>query len=134
MSSGRWNIATGLLFIAAFMAYGFVLIYLRDFAPGKEEWIASYSTGKHFEARLAHAHGNLFALLNVVLGILLPRLGLKEGKAKLLASLGLAGMLMPVGILAEVYAGAPPVFVLLGGACMLAAMAWAGVRVAKSYA
>lgn len=26
-----------------FMAYGFLLIYLRDFAQGKEEWAISYS-------------------------------------------------------------------------------------------
>lgn len=36
MSHGKINIVTGLLFLAAFMLYGFVLIYLRDFAPGKE--------------------------------------------------------------------------------------------------
>ena len=49
------------------MAYGFLLIYLRDFAPGKEEWINSYSIGKHFESRLAHVHGNLFAILNILI-------------------------------------------------------------------
>ena len=47
--------------MASFMIYGFVLIYLRDFAPGKEAWIESYNTGAHFEARLAHVHGNLFS-------------------------------------------------------------------------
>ncbi len=131
MSQGRYNIAAGFLLIAAFMAYGFLLVYLRDFAPGKEDWIASYSTGKHFEARLAHAHGNLFALLNVALGLVLPRLALADGRRKALAWLGLVGMLMPLGILAEVYLGAPPAFVLLGGASMLVAMAWVGVAVAR---
>ena len=58
---GKKNIAAGFLFLAAFMLYGFVLIYLRDFAPGKEAWIADYAVGKHFESRLAHVHGNLFA-------------------------------------------------------------------------
>jgi hypothetical protein len=29
--------------MALFMAYGFLLIYLRDFAPGKEQWIADYT-------------------------------------------------------------------------------------------
>ena len=29
------NMAAGFFFLAAFMIYGFVLIYLRDFAPGK---------------------------------------------------------------------------------------------------
>ena len=45
---GKNNIAAGFLFLAGFMLYGFVLIYLRDFAPGKEAWIAQYSMGKHF--------------------------------------------------------------------------------------
>ena len=42
---GKNNIAIGFLAMAVFMAYGFLLIYLRDFAPGKEEWINSYSVG-----------------------------------------------------------------------------------------
>lgn len=60
MMEGKRNIAAGFLFMAAFMVFGFILIYLRDFAPGKESWIANYATGKHFESRLAHVHGNLF--------------------------------------------------------------------------
>ena len=68
MKSGRYNVGVGLLVMALFMAYGFFLIYLRDFAPGKEQWIADYGIGKHFESRLAHVHGNLFALVNVGLG------------------------------------------------------------------
>ena len=126
MSSGRYNLAVGLLTLAGFMVYGFVLIYLRDFAPGKEEWIASYGLGKHFEARLAHVHGGLFALINVVLGVVVPRLP-GAGTRKGVAALGMAGLLMPTGILAEVYFGAPPVLVLLGGVAILVAMVWAGV-------
>jgi hypothetical protein len=45
------------------MAYGFLLIYLRDFAPGKEEWINSYSIGKHFETRLSPCTRQSFRLL-----------------------------------------------------------------------
>jgi hypothetical protein len=52
---GTWNIGVGLWVMAAFMIYGFVLFYLRDFVPGREVWIESYNTGAHFEARLAHA-------------------------------------------------------------------------------
>ena len=71
--NGKNNIAIGFLTMGAFMAYGFLLIYLRDFAPGKAEWVNSYSTGKHFESRLAHVHGNLFAFLNILIGYLLLR-------------------------------------------------------------
>ena len=63
--------AIGFLTMGFFMIYGFLLIYLRDFAPDKLAWVNSYSTGKHFETRLAHVHGNLFAFLNVVMGYLL---------------------------------------------------------------
>jgi hypothetical protein len=69
MKHGKFNISAGLLFMAGFMVFGFVLIYLRDFAPDKAQWVADYAVGKHFESRLAHVHGNLFAFLNIVSGI-----------------------------------------------------------------
>jgi hypothetical protein len=43
----------------------------------------------------------------------------------------LAGLLMPTGILAEVYLGTPPVFVLFGGVSTLAGTAWLGLAVAR---
>lgn len=131
MRDGQRNIVAGLMVMAAFMCYGFVLIYLRDFAPDKEAWIASYGAGKHFESRLAHAHGNLFALLNVVFGFLLLRLPLTGAPARWISWLLLLGLLMPIGILAEVLFGAPPVLVLVGGLSMLAGTAWLGVAVAR---
>lgn len=129
---GKKNIVAGIGFLFGFMLYGFVLVYLRDFAPGKEEWIASYTTGEHFEARLAHVHGNLFAILNIVYGLLLLRLSLDSASANWISWLALVGMLMPLGILAEVLAGAPPVFVLLGGASMAVATAWLGVAALRA--
>mgnify|MGYP001434285812 CR=1 FL=1 len=124
---GKKNIAAGFLFLAAFMVYGFILIYLRDFAPGKAQWIADYAVGKHFESRLAHVHGGLFAFINIVVGYLLLRLPIGAFSAKWISWLALAGMLMPLGILAEVAFGAPPIFVLGGGIAMVAAMVWFGV-------
>ncbi len=121
---GRLNIWTGFLFLAIFMLYGFVLVYLRDFAPDKEAWIASYATGKHFESRLAHAHGNLFALINVAVGIALVRLPIPATQARGISWTALAGMLMPIGIFAEVALGTPPALVLLGGLLMVIAMLW----------
>ena len=114
-----------------FMAYGFLLIYLRDFAPGKEAWIAEYTTGKHFESRLAHVHGNLFAFLNIVIGYLLLHFGGRLKNVKTISWLALTGMLMPLGILAEVYFGAPPIFVLIGAAAMTTAVVWLGVSFFK---
>jgi len=125
---GRWNIGLGLIFMAGFMLYGFFLVYLRDFAPGHEEWAGSYSTGKHFEARLAHVHGNLFALLNILVGWLLLQINLPARKETWLSILALSGMLMPAGILGEIYFGLSPVFVLAGALAMTIAILWLGLE------
>ena len=108
------------------MAYGFILIYLRDFATGKEEWINSYSIGKHFETRLAHVHGNLFAFLNILIGYLLLHFNDKLTNTKAISWLALTGLLMPIGILTEVYFGIPPVLVLIGAVAMTTSVIWLG--------
>ncbi|KPK12333.1 MAG: hypothetical protein AMJ68_02255 [Acidithiobacillales bacterium SG8_45] len=131
MKHGKFNISAGLLFMAGFMVFGFVLIYLRDFAPDKAQWVADYAVGKHFESRLAHVHGNLFAFLNIVVGYLLLRLPLHDSTSRRVSWLALVGMLMPVGILAEVVMGAPPLFVLIGAASMVASVTWLGIAVAQ---
>jgi hypothetical protein len=125
--NGKNNIAIGLFIMGLFMVYGFVLIYLRDFAPGKEEWIDSYGFGKHFESRLAHVHGNLFAFLNIVIGFLLLHFHNVLKNTKAISWLALAGLLMPIGILSEVYFGLPPILVLLGAIAMTGAVIWLGV-------
>lgn len=132
MDRGRTNVWTGFLFLAGFMLYGFVLIYLRDFAPGKAEWIASYAVGKHFESRLAHAHGNLFALINIAVGLTLSRSAVADHAATWISRLALLGMLMPLGILGEVLLGLPPAFVLIGGVSMTAAMVWIAVALLRA--
>jgi len=124
---GKNNIAIGFLIMGLFMAYGFLLIYLRDFAPGKEEWINSYSLGKHFETRLAHVHGNLFAFLNVLIGYLLIRFRRELKNASAISWLALMGLLMPLGILSEVYFGLPPVLVLVGAIAMTVSVVWLGI-------
>jgi len=108
------------------MFYGFVLIYLRDFSPDKEAWANSYSIGKHFEARLAHVHGNLFAFLNIMMGYLLLRFGAQLPNVKTISWLALTGLLMPIGILSEVYFGLPPILVLIGAIAMTTSVFWMG--------
>ena len=131
MKTGKNNIAIGFLTMSLFMAYGFLLIYLRDFALGKEAWVDSYSSGKHFESRLAHVHGNLFAFLNILIGYLLLHFESQLKNVKTISWLALTGLLMPIGILAEVYFGAPPVFVLIGAMAMTASVLWLGVSFFK---
>ena len=126
---GRTNIAVGLRLLAAFMLYGFFLIYLRDFAPGKEQWIADYAAGKHFESRLAHVHWSLFAMINFAVDLALMRLPVQQRSARRIASLALAAILMPIGILSEAALAIPPLLVIVGGISMVAAVAWFGTIV-----
>ena len=134
MSEGKKNIVVGLMMLAGFMLYGFVLIYLRDFAPGKEQWIANYAVGKHFESRLAHVHGNLFALINIAVGLVLDRIPLPKATGRSISWLGIAGLLMPLGILSEVLFSVPPVLVLVGGIAMVVSMVWLAVAVWRNSA
>ena len=117
--------------MSLFMAYGFLLIYLRDFAPGKEDWINSYIKDAHFESRLAHVHGNLFALLNIVIGYLLLQFNDRLSNTKLVSWLALVGILMPLGILSEVYFGFPPIFVLIGAISMVLSVFLLGLSFLK---
>ena len=129
--NGKNNIAIGFLTMGFFMAYGFLLIYLRDFAPGKEEWINTYSIGKHFETRLAHVHGNLFAFLNIVIGYLLLHFQKELKNVKAICWLALIGLLMPIGILSEVYFGLPPALVLIGAISITTSVIWLGISFFK---
>ena len=129
-STGSLNISGGLAAMAVFMAYGFLLVFLRDFAAGKEEWIAGYAAHPHFEARLAHVHGNLIALLNVLFGYMMLKLPVTGPLAKATSWLALAGLLMPFGILGEVYLGSSPVFVLAGAASIAGATVLLAIAVA----
>lgn len=129
--NGKNNIAIGFLTMGFFMAYGFLLIYLRDFAPDKEAWANSYSIGKHFETRLAHVHGNLFAFLNILIGYLLLHFDSKLKNTKTISWLALTGLLMPIGILTEVYFGLPPALVLIGAISMTVSVVWLGISFLK---
>jgi len=129
---GKWNIGVGLWLMAAFMLYGFVLVYLRDFAPDKEAWIAAYNVSPHFEARLAHVHGNLLSFLNIVFGFLLVKLPIEARAARWVSGLALAGLLMPLGILGEVYLGLPFYLVLIGGVSILSATIYLGLAVIQT--
>lgn len=119
---GQRNLIFGFWAMGLFMFLGFILVYLRDFAPNAAEWAAEYGNGKHFETRLAHVHGTLFGFLNVVIGYLLFHVRICSRGAKAVSMLALGGLLMPVGIVAEVTLGASPVFVLVGAASMTFSM------------
>lgn len=129
MALGKKNLIAGFWTMAAFMFLGFVLVYLRDFAPGAVEWAAQYANGIHFETRLAHVHGTLFGFLNIVIGFLLTQLPICKKGARVISISALVGLLMPVGILGEVTLGTSPVFVLLGAASMTFSMLLFGMAI-----
>jgi len=118
---GKINIAVGLSVMTLFMMYGFLLIYMRDFHPDKDAWIAANAMGAHFESRLVHVHGNLFSVLNIVFGYLLMTLPIAPGYAKWVSRLALAGLLMPIGIMGELYLGLPFYLVLVGAVSIILA-------------
>ena len=130
-TTGKINIGVGLIVMAGFMLYGFYLIYARDLAPDKEGWIAIYAVHPHFEARLAHVHGNLFAFLNVLFGYLIMTLPIGKTAAKWVSYLAVAGLLMPIGILSEIYLGLPPILVVLGASSIVAATLILGIAVIR---
>ena len=129
--NGKNNIAIGFITMGIFMLYGFLLIYLRDFAPNAAEWANAYGNGKHFEARLAHVHGNLFAFLNIVIGFLLLHFKERLKYSKAISWLAIIGLLMPLGIWGELYLGLPPIFVLIGALSMTASVFIAGYSFLK---
>lgn len=131
MLIGRKNLIAGFWVMATFMFLGFILVYLRDFAPGAQEWAAQYATGKHFETRLAHVHGTLFGFLNIVIGYLLFQIRICRKGARVISISALLGVLMPFGILGEVILGTSPIFVLIGAASMTFSMILFGFAIFK---
>lgn len=121
---GRKNIGWGFLFLGVFMAIGFFLGYMHDLAPGKEQWLAQYASGTHFEIRIAHAHGALFGIINIATGFALLRLPISAGQARWISWLALAGVLMPIGVVLHALFGVVPVLVFLGGAALIVATLW----------
>ncbi len=130
-SVGKYNIGVGLSVLSGFMLYGFVLIYLRDFHPDKDAWIAASHIGEHFEARLAHVHGNLFSIINIIFGYLLLTLPIAPSYAKWVSRLALAGLLMPLGIFAELYLGLPFYLVLVGAISIISATILLAIAIFK---
>ncbi len=76
-------------------------------------------------------HGSLFAFLNLLIGYFLLRFHDKLSNTKVISWLALAGLLMPMGILVEVYFGFPPILVLIGAICMTISVVWLGLSFLK---
>jgi hypothetical protein len=62
-----------------------------------------------------------------MIGYLLLHFREKLQNVKFISWLALGGLLMPIGILTEVYFGLPPVLVLIGAIAMTASVIWLGL-------
>jgi hypothetical protein len=80
---------------------------------------------------LAHVHGNLFSVLNIVYGYLLLKLAIAPAIAKWVSRLALVGLLMPIGIFAELYLGLPFYLVLVGAISIVSATVLLAIGIFK---
>jgi hypothetical protein len=65
------------------------------------------------------------------MGYLLLHFDSKLKNTKTISWLALTGLLMPIGILTEVYFGLPPALVLIGAIAMTVSVVWLGVSFLK---
>ncbi len=130
--TGKNNIAAGFLVLGFFMLTGFLLIVMRDFLHSSVgEALVKLIRGQHFEFRLAHVHGGLFSLVNILMGYLLMQLPLKEKQKKIISYSALGGLVMPFGILAEVLFALPPYPVFAGALSISFSAIYFGVVVLR---
>jgi len=128
MRNGKVSILGGIIGLVLFMLSGYIFVYIHDFPTGESfrNWLGD----EGYELlKIAHAHGNLFSILNILIGILLNRFQLDEKSSRWITVLGLLGLLMPAGIMARVFLGAPAVFILLGEIGIITAFVWLGLAI-----
>ena len=65
------------------------------------------------------------------MGYLLLHFKDKINHVKAISWLAITGLLMPLGILSEVYFGLPPIIVLIGAIAMTASVVWMGIAFFK---
>jgi hypothetical protein len=94
MESGKTNIKFGFLWITLATFLGFILALKMQ--TGGEEWQKSLIRN-YWKA--AHVHANTLAILNILYGLFIGRVGLGDGAKKAGCGLALAGMIiMPLGL------------------------------------
>jgi hypothetical protein len=72
------------------------------------------------------------SLLNIVFGLVLLNLKMPETLAKWASWFTLGGLLMPLGILSELYLGLPPYLVVVGGISIFLATVLLAIGAGKS--
>ncbi len=113
------------------MLSGYLLVYMNDFAAGQALKESLGEKGYELTV-IAHAHGNLFALINIIIGLLLNKFDVETGACRGIALLGLLGFLMPLGILGKVFLNLPPIIIFFGEISMIGAFAWLLVKILRN--
>lgn len=121
------HLAFGWTMVASFIALGLALELLHGF---KLQWyLAVANETRRLLWTLAHAHGVLLGLLNVVYALSLRSFGARGGRQALTSGLLVAGSLcLPIGFLLGgivVHGGDPNLFILLsplGGVLLMIAL------------
>lgn len=94
MESGKNNIKFAFLWITLATFLGFILAIKSQ--TGGEEWSKS---AIHHLWKTAHIHANTLAILNILYGLIIGKVGLGDGAKKAGCGLALAGMvIMPLGL------------------------------------
>lgn len=110
------NLIVGGLWLAIFMFLGFILEV--KLASG-EPWLSSET---RVLWRTAHVHGNLFGILNLVLGLLVNRLGARRAFAASCWFAFLAALLFPTSLFLGSFARPALYIAPVGGWLMI--LAW----------
>ncbi len=131
MKKGKLSIVIGIVGLLLFMLSGYLLVYMNDFAAGQALKESLGEKGYELTV-IAHAHGNLFALMNIIIGILLNKFDVETGACRGIAVLGLLGFLMPLGILGKVFLNLPPIIIFFGEISMIGAFAWLLVKILRN--
>ena len=111
----RRHFALGWIFVPAFMLLGLTLETLHGF---KVQWYLSVANEtRRFLWTLAHAHGVLLGVVNIVFALSLKAVGTVSRASTIASGLLLSGsFLLPFGFLlggVVVYGGAPSLFIAL---------------------
>lgn len=98
MDLGKKNIKFGFLWITLATFLGFILAIKLQMG-GPEVVDAWQKSPVHMYWRTAHVHANTLAILNILYGLFIGRVGLGDSAKNLGSNLALAGMvLMPLGL------------------------------------
>ncbi|MBI5749218.1 MAG: hypothetical protein HZA00_08835 [Nitrospinae bacterium] len=132
MDLGKKNIKFGFLWITLATFLGFILA-IKLQTGGKEVVEAWLKSPTHNYWRTAHVHANTLAILNILYGLFIGRVGLGDGAKNLGSNLALAGMIiMPLGLFLVPFIQPIGYLIPLGEWCIIISMGMMAAGAFKS--